>query len=124
MIRRPPRSTLFPYTTLFRSVHRLTEGGVDGLVDGHRRGRIGRDGGTHDGPGRVRGHTGGKAPVKVSGQRIAGEVPGPSGHRGRGCGQRRQIACWREGCGYATVAHSTGHSRGPLLQGKAYWGDR
>src|ERR1019366_6812700 len=24
MIRRPPRSTLFPYTTLFRSVHRLS----------------------------------------------------------------------------------------------------
>src|SRR5256885_4918555 len=24
MIRRPPRSTLFPYTTLFRSVHILT----------------------------------------------------------------------------------------------------
>src|SRR2546429_2434384 len=24
MIRRPPRSTLFPYTTLFRSVRRLT----------------------------------------------------------------------------------------------------
>src|SRR5258708_33063056 len=23
MIRRPPRSTLFPYTTLFRSMHRL-----------------------------------------------------------------------------------------------------
>src|SRR5690606_39416276 len=28
MIRRPPRSTLFPYTTLFRSVH-----GRDSLVD-------------------------------------------------------------------------------------------
>src|SRR5688572_31275651 len=28
MIRRPPRSTLFPYTTLFRSV-----GGLDGDVD-------------------------------------------------------------------------------------------
>src|SRR3712207_7945992 len=28
MIRRPPRSTLFPYTTLFRS---RAEGGVDGL---------------------------------------------------------------------------------------------
>src|SRR5688572_31372455 len=28
MIRRPPRSTLFPYTTLFRSVH-------DPLVRGH-----------------------------------------------------------------------------------------
>src|SRR2546428_2350595 len=26
MIRRPPRSTLFPYTTLFRSVHRVVEG--------------------------------------------------------------------------------------------------
>src|SRR2546422_8555431 len=26
MIRRPPRSTLFPYTTLFRSRHRLPEG--------------------------------------------------------------------------------------------------
>src|SRR5438552_10902576 len=29
MIRRPPRSTLFPYTTLFRSVH-----GVDAAVGG------------------------------------------------------------------------------------------
>src|SRR2546430_8911107 len=34
MIRRPPRSTLFPYTTLFRSVvaaHGLDGGGVVGL---------------------------------------------------------------------------------------------
>src|SRR3712207_9083465 len=30
MIRRPPRSTLFPYTTLFRS---LPQGVRDGLVD-------------------------------------------------------------------------------------------
>src|SRR2546430_4342913 len=28
MIRRPPRSTLFPYTTLFRSVAGLVHGGV------------------------------------------------------------------------------------------------
>src|SRR3712207_9398485 len=28
MIRRPPRSTLFPYTTLFRSPARLIEGGL------------------------------------------------------------------------------------------------
>src|SRR5687768_17910708 len=27
MIRRPPRSTLFPYTTLFRSNHYLSSGG-------------------------------------------------------------------------------------------------
>src|SRR5687768_17638476 len=30
MIRRPPRSTLFPYTTLFRSKARRTEGGRRG----------------------------------------------------------------------------------------------
>src|SRR3712207_9532372 len=28
MIRRPPRSTLFPYTTLFRSAQRAHEGGT------------------------------------------------------------------------------------------------
>src|SRR3712207_7812421 len=32
MIRRPPRSTLFPYTTLFRSRHRF---GLHRGVDGH-----------------------------------------------------------------------------------------
>src|SRR5260370_5049049 len=39
MIRRPPRSTLFPYTTLFRS--RFRHALVDDLVDGrlHERGR-------------------------------------------------------------------------------------
>src|SRR5260370_20609540 len=31
MIRRPPRSTLFPYTTLFRSQQLLLEAGPDGL---------------------------------------------------------------------------------------------
>src|SRR3712207_6974514 len=44
MIRRPPRSTLFPYTTLFRSApHRrgLPRGprvGIEGLPGGRRRG--------------------------------------------------------------------------------------
>src|SRR5258707_11839350 len=33
MIRRPPRSTLFPYTTLFRSVHSVEE--ADLQVDEH-----------------------------------------------------------------------------------------
>src|SRR2546430_10449675 len=28
MIRRPPRSTLFPYTTLFRSLQRINAGGA------------------------------------------------------------------------------------------------
>src|SRR3712207_8738754 len=36
MIRRPPRSTLFPYTTLFRSPHvSLDEPVQAGLEDGH-----------------------------------------------------------------------------------------
>src|SRR2546430_7751186 len=36
MIRRPPRSTLFPYTTLFRSVHVSSGAGVDVTwADGH-----------------------------------------------------------------------------------------
>src|SRR3712207_7000771 len=40
MIRRPPRSTLFPYTTLFRSVQ-LGTGGLGGQDDlGHRRRRL------------------------------------------------------------------------------------
>src|SRR2546430_6506840 len=34
MIRRPPRSTLFPYTTLFRSVVAVEDGGV--AIDGLR----------------------------------------------------------------------------------------
>src|SRR2546430_4165216 len=33
MIRRPPRSTLFPYTTLFRSVHLLRAQLVEGAGD-------------------------------------------------------------------------------------------
>src|SRR5260370_32676283 len=41
MIRRPPRSTLFPYTTLFRS--RLTAGGAEDHVVGDDPGRrVGR----------------------------------------------------------------------------------
>src|SRR4051812_49802383 len=36
MIRRPPRSTLFPYTTLFRSGNGSPEARVDGDVVGHR----------------------------------------------------------------------------------------
>src|SRR2546422_5844803 len=37
MIRRPPRSTLFPYTTLFRSQKRLLTGGCDEGQDKHQR---------------------------------------------------------------------------------------
>src|SRR2546422_4512713 len=43
MIRRPPRSTLFPYTTLFRSdLERVRRGGGPPGGSGARRGRRGR----------------------------------------------------------------------------------
>src|SRR3712207_9394926 len=46
MIRRPPRSTLFPYTTLFRSgLHILgTERHESRRIDNQLRGRAGRQG--------------------------------------------------------------------------------
>src|SRR3712207_8335295 len=44
MIRRPPRSTLFPYTTLFRSFGVSTpDGGVDGRVPRGERSRTRSD---------------------------------------------------------------------------------
>src|SRR3712207_7177831 len=47
MIRRPPRSTLFPYTTLFRSVHVEAVGdelGAGGEVDAVEAGPLHRGG--------------------------------------------------------------------------------
>src|SRR5256885_14633721 len=35
MIRRPPRSTLFPYTTLFRSDHQMNQGEYSYTIRGH-----------------------------------------------------------------------------------------
>src|SRR3989442_9672042 len=41
MIRRPPRSTLFPYTTLFRSLAGLLAGLAPGVVRPDHAGRLG-----------------------------------------------------------------------------------
>src|SRR2546427_9460627 len=35
MIRRPPRSTLFPYTTLFRSIRGHARRGIVAWIEGH-----------------------------------------------------------------------------------------
>src|SRR2546429_4415674 len=43
MIRRPPRSTLFPYTTLFRSATEIARQICAGLAAAHERGVIHRD---------------------------------------------------------------------------------
>src|SRR2546430_9010650 len=40
MIRRPPRSTLFPYTTLFRSVSLIGADSHDPVLHAARRGRL------------------------------------------------------------------------------------
>src|SRR5256885_12590813 len=42
MIRPPPRSTLFPYTTLFRSIHRGRQGRQPAVQDGRYRIEAGR----------------------------------------------------------------------------------
>src|SRR2546426_5906040 len=46
MIRRPPRSTLFPYTTLFRSRHRPAQHGLQLPRSGAQG--AGRGGGRHE----------------------------------------------------------------------------
>src|SRR3712207_7440328 len=40
MIRRPPRSTLFPYTTLFRSLHQRQEQQQDGRAEQQHTDRV------------------------------------------------------------------------------------
>src|SRR5947209_13766382 len=40
MIRRPPRSTLFPYTTLFRSIHQAGRNGVHADLRRQRPGEV------------------------------------------------------------------------------------
>src|SRR3712207_8144323 len=52
MIRRPPRSTLFPYTTLFRSVRRGADQGEPHRRGGGHRPRAAR-GGRGRGPGEL-----------------------------------------------------------------------
>src|SRR5256885_12654566 len=47
MIRRPPRSTLFPYTTLFRSLHRVAVGKILGIRLPERALFIGLEGMRH-----------------------------------------------------------------------------
>src|SRR2546430_5141103 len=61
MIRRPPRSTLFPYTTLFRSLQRRHSRAVDGHFRAHLRDYAGavlaRPRRGRGGPGRSGEHT-------------------------------------------------------------------
>src|SRR3712207_8885924 len=50
MIRRPPRSTLFPYTTLFRSIHRFNKAQQDALLPAVEEGLVTLIGATTENP--------------------------------------------------------------------------
>src|SRR5256885_6653355 len=70
MIRRPPRSTLFPYTTLFRSVIDLTRAGEVALEpEGRRRQRQGHCDRQSDGDAEQRRATVHSAPPSGGGSR-------------------------------------------------------
>src|SRR5256885_10958706 len=77
MIRRPPRSTLFPYTTLFRSPLRLGSGCIAGIAELPRGGLLGQRAardhgdahGDEGGPGRGRGR-GRRGQQRVEGGRV------------------------------------------------------
>src|SRR6266498_2228504 len=91
MIRRPPRSTLFPYTTLFRSpdgrpAHRFSTGPD---ADAERRPRSSRAAGPRPArrAGRAPGHRRpprDRARAVVRGEEPAGHDPRPSGVRRAG----------------------------------------
>src|SRR2546428_14117727 len=78
MIRRPPRSTLFPYTTLFRS-----GGALAREVD--RAAVVVRGDQVAAGRGRAEGH---RAGGLVRGGGLGGEVAGAAHDKGRGRGAR------------------------------------
>src|ERR1035438_416042 len=110
MIRRPPRSTLFPYTTLFRSEQGIEEGG--GRVQGarlrcHDSRRIGHS--RH-----LSGLYRSRQRLSVSGRRLRGE--------GRQEGRHRRIGTLRES-GLAPSSNG-GCSRGLasfVLRGLPCW---
>src|SRR3712207_9403073 len=74
MIRRPPRSTLFPYTTLFRSLPDDPEGLRLAIVGSRRIGMLG-------GKAVLDGHHGQAAPFRQPvepGILLVGRAPGPA----------------------------------------------
>src|SRR3989454_5709849 len=97
MIRRPPRSTLFPYTTLFRS------GGIREEVDG--AGGEGRGGDrVGDGGGAAGGGAGGEG-GRVAAHGGDGRVLGDGHDEGAAAGAVRAVAIVAGGDGVAACLH-------------------
>src|SRR3989441_5970251 len=115
MIRRPPRSTLFPYTTLFRSA-RARSGEGAALLPGNRAswGDAARQ---RDGP-RFRATASHRAPLRADGEAVrgrGGERRGPRrrryrAHRGARRGPRARRV--RAGCHRTAARGSDGHRAG------------
>src|SRR3712207_8701004 len=111
MIRRPPRSTLFPYTTLFRSDVRAVRDGEQQLggvgVNGRERPSVGREvGGLAVAAERVvgqQGHEGGdvvrRRAAQADGRATRGQRGGERGHRGSLPGRSGGGAGGRGGAG-------------------------
>src|SRR2546430_3029581 len=72
MIRRPPRSTLFPYTTLFRSGHPVSIGEPERILPrpaGGLPARVPRNGADHDPADRAQGRILDPLPTRPAGDR-------------------------------------------------------
>src|SRR5256885_16460269 len=89
MIRRPPRSTLFPYTTLFRSLDAERDGRLE-HVDGQFRDLVRQPGHVHgDGDGGGGGDDSGEQSHESIGHGgEGGALPGRRGWRRGGAGTR------------------------------------
>src|SRR2546422_11750622 len=97
MIRRPPRSTLFPYTTLFRSQDPCAVGGPAGAGAFHEEAILGAVG-VHDPERRlplvldlVHVAAGGGDPPAGRGGGGGGGPPPPGGRRGAGWGEGGEL---------------------------------
>src|SRR3989449_11577102 len=97
MIRRPPRSTLFPYTTLFRSPREGPHAARAGPEAGHRRDVQGPHHEAAGGPPPLR-HTGVAGPARAGRhgpERAHAAPPDPTPHVARGGGPsgRGDVRC-------------------------------
>src|SRR5690349_23054563 len=94
MVRRPPRSTLFPYTTLFRSVAGESRAVPGGAVPAGRRhlGGVVQPGGGRAGRGRRHGE-GGRAAAVRRGRPGAGRVGRRSEEHTSELQSRRDLVC-------------------------------
>src|SRR5256885_179745 len=112
MIRRPPRSTLFPYTTLFRSRLARPDGGPLGAVPVHAAGPCDARGGAEPARGAADGDQRGARVLDVVG------AGGCGGRRGRRAGRARRVPVLHDGAHRHQRLHGGGDRRLRLDAGR------